>query len=69
MEQETARRLQRGLERLPVQLREPLVLTTVRELSHAQAGQALGVTSKAIENRVRRARTLLAREMRNTGNA
>lgn len=63
IEQETARHLQEGIQRLPSQLREPLLLTTLNGLSHVQAGEELGLTSKAIENRVRRARARLAQTL------
>lgn len=61
---ESALELQRGLERLPFRFREPLLLTAIRELSHSEAGQVLGLTTKAIENRVRRARQMLAKSLR-----
>lgn len=64
IEEETAHRLQIGLERLPAPLREPLLLTAVLDLSHAEAGRTLGLTPKAIENRVRRARAALAQKMK-----
>lgn len=48
-----------GIARLPAALREPLLLCTVDELSHAEAGEALGITAKAVETRVRRARAAL----------
>lgn len=46
--------------RLSVSLREPLLLCAVDELSHAEAAEALGITTKAVEARVRRARAALA---------
>ncbi|MEH3123583.1 MAG: RNA polymerase sigma factor [Sphingomonas phyllosphaerae] len=46
--------------RLPAGLREPLLLCTVDELSHAEAGEALGITAKAVETRIRRARAALS---------
>jgi RNA polymerase sigma factor CnrH len=67
IDREDAQDLQRALELLPFKLREPLILTAIHELSHAEAGQALGLTSKAVENRVRRARQMLAQGMRTTG--
>lgn len=63
IQEETATRLQMGLDRLPEPLREPLLLTTVLDLSHAEAGRALGLTPKAIENRVRRARAALTQKL------
>ena len=49
-----------GIARLPTTLREPLLLCTVDGLSQAEAAEALGVSVKAIETRVRRARHALA---------
>lgn len=49
-----------AIARLPAGLREPLLLCTVDELSHAEAGEALGITAKAVETRIRRARTALS---------
>ncbi|MFK3890406.1 RNA polymerase sigma factor [Sphingomonas sp. NPDC079357] len=46
--------------RLPAALREPLLLCTVDELSHVEAGEALGITAKAVETRIRRARAALS---------
>jgi RNA polymerase sigma-70 factor (ECF subfamily) len=41
-------------------LREPLLLCGVDDLSHAEAAEALGITAKAVELRIRRARAALA---------
>ncbi len=49
-----------GIARLPATLREPLLLCGVDDLSHAEAGEALGITAKAVELRMRRARAMLA---------
>lgn len=46
--------------RLPAPLREPLLLCTIHELSQAEAAQALGISAKAVETRIRRARAALA---------
>lgn len=45
---------------LPAALREPLVLTYFDDLSQHDAAERLGLTPKAIETRVRRARLRLA---------
>jgi RNA polymerase sigma factor CnrH len=63
MERESAHALRRALDALPQQFRQPLMLTTFRELSQADAGRALKLTPKAIENRVRRARGRLAQAL------
>lgn len=49
-----------GIARLPAALREPLLLCGVDDLSHAEAAEALGITTKAVEMRIRRARAALA---------
>ena len=53
-------RLDRAIAALPVQLKEPLLLTAFEGLSQAAAGEALGISAKAVETRVYRARKLLA---------
>jgi RNA polymerase sigma factor CnrH len=60
---EDVRSLGRALQELPPQLRGPLVLTTVREHSQDAAAAKLGLTRKAVEMRVRRARQQLARAL------
>lgn len=52
--------LARELARLPAGLKEPLLLTVLEGLSHAEAGEALGLSAKAVESRVYRARKVLA---------
>jgi RNA polymerase sigma factor CnrH len=59
--QESAANLIRALEQLPAHLREPLRLTAVLELRQSQAAHELGVTRKAVEMRLRRARQQLER--------
>ena len=58
--------LARELARLPRGLKEPLLLTAIDGLSHAQAGEILGITAKAVESRVYRARKELARRVLST---
>ena len=48
-----------AIDRLPAALREPLLLCTIDDLSQAEAAEALGISIKAVETRVRRARMLL----------
>lgn len=55
--------LGKALRALPAPLRAPLLLTTVRERSQAAAARELGLTRKAVEMRVRRARQHLARSL------
>jgi RNA polymerase sigma factor CnrH len=53
-------RLDRAIAALPRQLKEPLLLTAFEGLSQAAAGEALGISAKAVETRMYRARKLLA---------
>jgi RNA polymerase sigma-70 factor (ECF subfamily) len=48
-----------ALDRLPEALRAPLILCSIEGLSQAEAAEALGISSKAIELRIRRARAAL----------
>lgn len=52
--------LDQAIAKLPRALKEPLLLTAVEGLSRAQAGRELGISAKAVETRVRRARLALA---------
>ena len=52
-----------AMARLPHRLREVLVLRTVEGLSQAEAAEVLGVSEKAVETRLYRARQQLAREL------
>ena len=51
---------------LPATLKEPLLLTAIEGLSHKQAGRLLGLSPKAVEMRVWRARQALAQQMTRT---
>jgi RNA polymerase sigma factor CnrH len=44
---------------LPAGLKEPLILCALEGLNHKQAGEVLGLTAKAIENRIGRAKVQL----------
>jgi RNA polymerase sigma-70 factor (ECF subfamily) len=55
--------LDMAIAKLPRALKEPLLLTAFEELSHAEAGLALGISAKAVETRVYRARRMLAAEL------
>jgi RNA polymerase sigma-70 factor (ECF subfamily) len=50
----------RALPALPAQLKEPLILCTIDGLSQSEAGALLGISEKAVETRIRRARLRLA---------
>lgn len=52
-------RVSAGIAKLPAKLREVLVLRTVEDMTQAEAAEALGVTGKAIETRLYRARLAL----------
>lgn len=60
-------RLDRAIAALPVQLKEPLLLTAFEGLSQAAAGETLGISAKAVETRVYRARRLLADALKADG--
>lgn len=60
VEQQRLSRLDRAVANLPQGLKEPLILTALEELSHEDAGRILGLTAKAVELRVYRARKVLA---------
>lgn len=49
-----------AIAKLPRALKEPLLLTVFEGLSQAEAGLALGISAKAVETRVYRARRALA---------
>lgn len=51
------------IERLPVRLREALVLVSMDGRSHAEAGELLGITEKAVEALVYRARRILRKKL------
>lgn len=55
------RRLHVAIAALPPKLKEPLLLTALEERSHAETAAILGLSTKAVETRVARARQMLAR--------
>lgn len=57
---ERVAQLDRAVAGLPAGLKEPLILTAFEGLSHQAAGELLGLTAKAVEIRVYRARRRLA---------
>lgn len=46
---------------LPLALKEPLILRTIEGLSEAETAQVLGISNKAVETRLYRARVALAK--------
>jgi RNA polymerase sigma-70 factor (ECF subfamily) len=55
--------LDQAIAGLPAQLKEPLLLTYFDGLSHQAAAEALGLTAKAVEMRVYRAKQALSASM------
>jgi RNA polymerase sigma-70 factor (ECF subfamily) len=53
-------RLERAIAALPQNLKEPLVLTQLEGMSHREAGEFLGLGTKAVETRIYRAKKRLA---------
>jgi RNA polymerase sigma-70 factor (ECF subfamily) len=66
-DREALARLDRAIAGLPANLKEPLILTALNELSQAEAADILGVSVKAVETRVYRARLKLAAALGRTG--
>jgi RNA polymerase sigma factor CnrH len=57
---EALRRLDQAVSALPLGLREPLILNVFEGLSHRETAQQLGLSEKAVELRIYRARQRLA---------
>jgi len=53
-------RVTRAISALPANLKEPLVLRTIEGLSQAETADVLGISEKAVETRLYRARRALA---------
>lgn len=62
-DREEVRRVTSAIAQLPRPLREPLVLRAVEGLSQAETAAILGITEKAVETRVRRARASLSEQL------
>ncbi len=60
---QTLKRLNEAIARLPDNLREPLILTALEGLSQKEAAEVLGVTPKVVEMRAYRARKQLAQAL------
>ena len=63
---EEMQRVGRAIAELPAPLREPLVLRTIEDMSQAETAAILGITEKAVETRVRRARAKLSEQLRHS---
>ena len=57
-------RVSGAIARLPTKLKETLILRTIEELSQAEAARVLGVSEKAVETRLYRARMSLTELLR-----
>jgi RNA polymerase sigma factor CnrH len=53
-------RLDRAIAALPAKLKQPLLLTAFEGFSQEEAARALGISTKAVETRIYRARKLLS---------
>jgi RNA polymerase sigma factor CnrH len=59
--------LEKAIAELPPELKTPLILTALEGHSYVQAGELLGITGKAVEMKVYRARKILIEKMRDLG--
>lgn len=62
-DREELNRTMRAISQLPSSLREPLVLHSIEGLSQAETATALGISEKAVETRLRRARQRLRSDL------
>ena len=60
---ERAEAVRKAVEQLPEELRTPLILSEYEELSHAEIGEILKCSAKAVETRLYRARNQLRDEL------
>ena len=58
-QKETATATRAAIATLPLELRSPLLLSTIEELSQETIAQILGISAKAVERRIHRARVIL----------
>ncbi|HEX6774005.1 MAG TPA: sigma-70 family RNA polymerase sigma factor [Acidobacteriaceae bacterium] len=56
-------RIHRLIDALPEDLRQPLVLSTLEEMTSAQIGVALGIPEGTVRTRIQRARALLKQKL------
>ena len=61
---ESMARLTTAIDSLPVRLRDVLVLRAIEDYSQAEAAHILGITEKAVETRLYRARAKLSEKLR-----
>jgi RNA polymerase sigma-70 factor (ECF subfamily) len=63
-DREELKRVKQAIDSLPLSLKEALVLRTIEGLSQAETAEALGVSEKAVESRLYRARARLLEKLR-----
>jgi RNA polymerase sigma factor (sigma-70 family) len=56
--------LKQAIEELPLELKTAFVLAVLEQYSHVEAGERIGISPKAVEMRVYKARKLLEEKMR-----
>jgi len=57
-------RVSEAITKLPAAIREPLILRTIEGLTQAETAQVLGISEKAVETRLYRARNKLTEVLR-----
>ena len=57
-------RVREGIAKLPLAIREPLILRTIEGLTQAETAEILGISEKAVETRIYRARNKLTEVLR-----
>jgi RNA polymerase sigma factor (sigma-70 family) len=66
-DREKLRAVEKSINELPQDLKNPLILTALEGRSHAETGGLLGISPKAVEMKVYRARKLLLEKMGEMG--
>jgi RNA polymerase sigma-70 factor (ECF subfamily) len=66
-DREKLRALNDAINELPQDLKSPLLLTVLEGLSHIETGRLLGISAKAVETKVYRARKRLLERMSKSG--
>ena len=56
--------LEQALQRLPENLRETFILSRIERLSYKEIAQRLGITVKAVDNRLSRTMKILKQELK-----
>jgi len=66
-DREKLRAVEKAIAELPQELKSPLILTALEDRSYAETGELLGISAKAVEMKVYRARKLLLGKMNELG--